>query len=366
MLPAGSIAVILGTRPEIIKLAPLVRRLGEAAVLIHTGQHYDQQLSRVFLEQFGFCEPDLNLGVGGQTRGEQIGNTVAALDSYLADATVDAVVVQGDTNSALAGALAANANQLPIFHVEAGLRSFDRAMPEEHNRVLTDHLATRCFAPTATNVRNLANEGIDGERVIKTGNTIVEALRALVPAAEQVSQTLAELDLEQDGYVLATLHRPENVDDPRTLARCLKALQSIPLPVYFPAHPRTVNRIDRHELWQLASAIQLVEPVDYLTFLALQEGARLIVSDSGGIQEEVTILKRPLVVVRNSTERPESLEAFATLVRPQEDITAAVEEQLAATDDGLARLRTIPSPYGDGTAAERMLAGLTDYLEQRR
>lgn len=360
-LPDHSIQFVLGTRPEIIKLAPLIRALGAKANLIHTGQHYDENLSQTFLDQFGIGEPDRYLDIGGQSRGSQIGRTVSALDDYLNESKAAAVIVQGDTNSALAGALAANARDVPLVHVEAGLRSFDRAMPEEHNRVLADHVADLCFAPTQQNVDNLRSERIDASRIRCTGNTVVEALSWLRPSDAEVDQMLFERVLRRDQFVLCTFHRPENVDKPESLARVLTALQASPVPVYFPMHPRTLSRLDAIGEIELSN-IRIVDPVDYVTFVGLQSAAALIVADSGGVQEEVSILKRALVVVRNSTERPESIGTFASLVRPTEDLAAALDETFQDLPQRLEDLKDVPSPYGDGTATERSVVALAEIL----
>lgn len=359
-LPDGSVHFVLGTRPEIIKLAPLIRALGPKAQVVHTGQHYDANLSQAFLDQFGLVEPGTYLDVGGHTRGAQIGKIISAMDDHLNESKAGAVVVQGDTNSVLAGALAANARETPLIHVEAGLRSYDRAMPEEHNRVLTDHVADLCLAPTQQNIDNLAAERIDSARVRLTGNTVVEALSWLRPVEHDVEAMLSGRELMWEEFVLCTFHRPENVDDPESLHRILHALESCPMTVYFPMHPRTRARVSALAGDLRLENLRIVDPVDYVTFLGLQSAAALIIADSGGVQEEVTVLKRPLVVVRNSTERPESLGTFATLVRPGEDLSAAVEHAFESVSDDLARLQDEPSPYGDGRATQRSMAAISE------
>ncbi|HEU5114086.1 MAG TPA: UDP-N-acetylglucosamine 2-epimerase, partial [Acidimicrobiia bacterium] len=233
-LRPNSIAVVLGTRPEIIKLGHMIRLLGPAARVIHTGQHYDAGLTDVFFDAFGIDTSSELIGVGGKTRGDQIGVALSALERAFVDDRPDAVVVQGDTNSTLAAALAANAREIPLVHVEAGLRSFDRRMPEEHNRVLTDHLADRCLAPTSTALENLISEGIPEERIIVTGNTIVEAVNTLLPSTSSRVEILKRHGLAPARYVLSTFHRPENVDDPTTLARIFEELARMPLPVLLP------------------------------------------------------------------------------------------------------------------------------------
>jgi UDP-N-acetylglucosamine 2-epimerase (non-hydrolysing) len=344
------IAVVLGTRPEIIKLSGVIGALGDAAVVIHTGQHYDDDLSQIFFDGLGLAPPEHRIELGAMSRAEQIGRGMTEVAALLDAIKPDAVVVQGDTNSALAGALAANATGFPLVHVEAGLRSYDRAMPEEHNRVLIDHLSDLHAAPTHTAVGNLAREGIIGERVICCGNTVIEAVRRQLPDAARRRALLDRLGLRAGEYVLATIHRPENTDDPSVLARILAELGGLALPVMAPLHPRTVAAAARAGLVGELARLRVVEPMEGADFLALTAEAALLVSDSGGVQEEVTVLGRPLVVVRRSTERPEALEHFATLVRPQ-GIAQAATAYLSEGAALLQKLATMPSPFGDGSAS---------------
>lgn len=361
-LPDGSIQCVLGTRPEIIKLAPLIRALGSKAKVVHTGQHYDTNLSQVFLDQFNLGTPDVFLEVGGQSRGSQIGRVINALDDHLARSDAAAIVVQGDTNSVLGGAVAANSRDVPLVHVEAGLRSFDRAMPEEHNRVVADHLADLCLAPTSQNVANLEAESINPDRITLTGNTVIEALDWLRPSDADVDRMLEERSLSRDDFVLCTLHRPENVDDHESLLRILRVLERCPKTVYLPMHPRTRARIAEFGRDVHLDNVRVVDPVDYVTFLGLQSAAALIVADSGGVQEEVTVVKRRLVVVRNSTERPESVGTFASLVRPQDDLDAAVQKEFIDNEARRETLTDEPSPYGDGTASLRSVQAIAKLL----
>lgn len=351
---------MFGTRPEIVKLAGVVRLLGPAARTVHTGQHYSPALSAAFLDDLGLGTPAVQLDVGGASRGRQIGEATAALDAHLTDDPPSAVVVQGDTNTGLAGALAANAGGFPLLHVEAGLRSFDRAMPEEHNRVLVDHLADVCCAPTETSRANLLAEGVPDERVLVTGNTVVEAVLELLPDPSDRPDLLARWGLRARGFVLATFHRPENVDDPHTLATILRALADLPLPVLLPMHPRTAARAARFGLGTVAGGLRLCEPLGYAEFLGLAAECALLVSDSGGVQEEASVLKRPVIVVRRSTERPEVQGTFATLVPPGPGICELAADWI----DGLAalhaRLEHEPCPYGDGTASARTVAAIRE------
>lgn len=358
-LPPKSVAVVLGTRPEVVKLAHIVRLLGDAAFVVHSGQHFDDSLSKVFFDAFGLPDPDVTFDVGGATRGTQIGRATAELDEILRERPIQAVVVQGDTNTVLAGALAANATETFLVHVEAGLRSHDRRMPEEHNRVLADHLADLCAAPTEVNVANLAAEGIAAERVVRTGNTVVEAVEELLPSERRA--IVADLGVSGP-FVLATLHRPENVDDPDVLRSILEALAKLPVPVVYPIHPRTRRNIDRFELSALLEPLAVVEPLGYIEFLGAAAEAAVIVSDSGGIQEEASIIKRPVAVVRRSTERPEVQGTFAELIAAGPEIAERVTDWLDDLDALHERLADIPSPYGDGSASSRIVTALAERL----
>jgi UDP-N-acetylglucosamine 2-epimerase (non-hydrolysing) len=353
--PPRSVAVVLGTRPEIIKLAHVIRLLGPAAVVLHTGQHYDQSLSGTFLRAFDLGEPHAYLGVGGKTRGQQVGSAVRALDEHLSELEPTAVVVQGDTNTALAGGLAANALETLLVHVEAGLRSYDRRMPEEHNRVLLDHLGDLLCAPTQNAQKNLLEEGIPDTRIRVTGNTVVEAVLELLPDPDERRALLERYDLEPGSYVLSTFHRPENVDDPERFDLVLRELASLDLPVVLPLHPRSMARAAEHGMNRLLDEIRVIEPIGYQEFLGLGAESAFLVSDSGGVQEEVSVYKRSVIVVRRSTERPEVIGTFAELVEPGPDISA-VAGRWAADVPGLhQRLADLPSPYGDGTASAQIV-----------
>ncbi len=355
-LPRDSVAVVLGTRPEIIKLSHIIALLGPAARVIHTGQHYDANLSEVFFGAFGLAPPSRFLEVGGEPRGIQIGEATSRLTRLFEDDPPRAVVVQGDTNAVLAGALAANATETPLVHVEAGLRSYDRAMPEEHNRVICDHLSDLCLAPTETSASNLAGEGIEGERVAVTGNTVVEALGALLPTSAERAEVLARYCLAPNGFILSTFHRPENVDHPQTWKAILSDLAGVSLPVLLPLHPRSRQRAASFGLGPLLDQLQVVDPLPYPEFLSLLAECALAVSDSGGVQEEVSVVKRPMVVVRNSTERPEVLGTFAVLRKPGDGVGEAITLILETLDYTHRRLADTPTPYGDGTASLRSVA----------
>jgi UDP-N-acetylglucosamine 2-epimerase (non-hydrolysing) len=348
------IAIVLGTRPEMVKLAGIIHELGPESRVIHTGQHYDRTLSGSVWEALGLPEPEAVLSAGGSGRAAQIASTLKQLDTIFTARPPKAVVVQGDTNATLAGALAANALGIPLVHVEAGLRSFDRAMPEEHNRVMVDHIADLLCAPTAVNVENLRAEQIPAERIVRTGNTVVEAVQAQLLPRHAAAAVLAGLRLSVDGYVLATIHRPENTDDREALSTILTELGSVSLPVVLPLHPRTRARIHAFGLDPLLQGLQVIEPVTPPEFLALASSAAVLVSDSGGVQEECSVIKRPLLVVRASTERPEVMGSFADRVLPGPQISEIVERWIGDLDSVHAELERLPSPYGDGTASARV------------
>jgi UDP-N-acetylglucosamine 2-epimerase (non-hydrolysing) len=354
---AGAVAMVFGTRPEVVKLAPVAWVLGPSAVTVHTGQHPATALEPLYAD-LGLGHPDVALEVARRPRGRQIGEAVAAVTDALQTLAPDIVVVQGDTNSTLAGALAADSLDLPVVHVEAGLRSFDRAMPEERNRIVVDHLAALLCAPTPTAAGHLRAEGIAAERIVITGNTVVDAARRCLPDEATRRAVCARVGVVPDGFVLATFHRPENVDDPGRLREILDALRSLPRPVLLPVHPRTVDRAADHGVTLDGDALRTIEPVGYREFLALEASSALVVSDSGGVQEEVSVLGRPAVIARTSTERPEVIGSFARLVDPGAAIGPAAREVLDDIDASHAALRDRTTPYGDGRAGEHTVAAI--------
>lgn len=296
------------------------------------------------------------------TRAGRLGAMVSEVDRAVTRLRPAAIVVQGDTTSALAGALVANGCDIPLVHVEAGLRSYDRRMPEEHHRKVIDHLADLCCVPNALNHAQLIDEGLPPERIAITGNTIVEVLAASLPNAVQRGRIRRSLGLTEGDYVLSTFHRPENVDDPAVLAAILLALAELPVPVLLPVHPRTRRRIGESGLAGLADRLMLTSPLPYPTFLALFHGALLAVSDSGGVQEEASVLKRPVVVVRRSTERPEILGTFGVLVPPGDRLGGTLRVQLDNAADRQVALSTVDTPHGDGNASQRIVTELDALL----
>ena len=360
-----NVVVALGTRPEIVKLAPVIRALSEPPTVVHTGQHYDTNMTGLFFDAFGLPEPSHRLEVGGKTRGQQIGSAVSGLDQLFERQAPSVVMAQGDTNSTMAAAIAANARSIPFVHVEAGLRSYDRAMPEEHNRVVADHLSDLCLAPTQVSEANLEAEGISPDRIVITGNTVVDALNHLLPDSEARTKVLADHGVPSEGFVLSTFHRPENVDDPTRLQAIVEQLARLDLPTILPVHPRTRAIATTHGIDLEPGAVRTCDPLGYVEFLSLRAECRLAVADSGGLQEEVSVLKRPMVVVRNSTERPEVLGTFSTLVPVGEEIARTGERWLADEPFSLAELRAMPSPYGDGDAGARSATAIETLIARR-
>lgn len=348
------VAVILGTRPEIIKMAPVIRALpkqGATPLVIHTGQHYSYEMDRLFFEDLALPEADHNLEVGSGRQGEQTGRMLARIEATLLEESPEAVLVQGDTNTVLAGALAAAKLHIPVGHVEAGLRSFDRTMPEELNRILADHLSSWLFAPTERAAARLRDEGVADARVSVTGNTIVDAVEHAAQQARERSDVSRRLDLEGDGYLLLTAHRQENVDDAHrfqgVLAGAARAAEALGREVVYPIHPRARKMLDRFGLD--VGPIRLVEPVGFLDFLELERRAHLVLTDSGGVQEETCILRVPCVTLRDNTERPETVEVGGNVLAGTDPgrIEAASRRMAAVSRDW-------PNPFGDGHAAERI------------
>ncbi|MEX2246314.1 MAG: UDP-N-acetylglucosamine 2-epimerase (non-hydrolyzing) [Dehalococcoidia bacterium] len=345
------ILTVVGARPQFIKAAPFsaaVRKRHDE-VLVHTGQHYDAQMSDVFFEQLGLPRPDHHLGVGSGSHGWQTGEMLARLETVMQREAPDRVVIYGDTNSTLAGALAAAKLGLPVAHVEAGLRSFVRTMPEEINRIVADRIATYLFAPTQTAVDNLAREGIS-DAVTLTGDIMYDALLHHLPLAEQ-SRILDELALTPGGYALATVHRAANTDDPARLGDIIDALSLLREPVLLPLHPRTKAALMGTDI-EVEPPVRIVEPVGYLDMLALERNARIVLTDSGGVQKEAYLLGVPCVTLRDETEWVETLEGGWNVLAGTD-----AERILAAAKR--ARPSGAPPPvFGDGRAAERMVDAL--------
>lgn len=353
------LAVVLGTRPEIIKMSPIIReceKRGLEYFILHTGQHYSYQMDRIFFEELELPKPEYNLDVGSGSHALQTGKVMTGIENTLQKERPDVVLVQGDTNTVLAGALAASKMHIKVGHVEAGLRSFDRTMPEEINRVVADHLSDYLFAPTKTASENLLREGISEEKISITGNTIVDSVYQNLEIAKRKVNALNDLGLRRKEYFLATAHRAENVDDKRRLKEILKGFSLISeefsLPVIFPVHPRTMKRIE--EFGFDLDGVRAIDPVGFLEFLQLEANARLALTDSGGVQEETCILGVPCVTLRDNTERPETLEVGSNVLAGANK--GAILEK---TRFMMSRENGWENPLGDGRAGELTINMLT-------
>jgi UDP-N-acetylglucosamine 2-epimerase (non-hydrolysing) len=352
------VLLIAGARPNFMKVAPLaaaLRRDGRLSFEIaHTGQHYDRNLSELMFEQLGIPEPSIRLGVGSGTHAAQTAEVMLRLEPILAERRPRVVVVVGDVNSTIAAALTAVKLEIPVAHVDAGLRSFDRSMPEEINRILTDTISRWLFVSETSGLENLEREGIDSERVHFVGNVMIDTLLAFRERAVGLG-TPASLGLEPKEYALVTLHRPANVDESASLLEITRPLDELArrMPVVFPVHPRTRGRLESLGIGR-QGGWRLMEPLGYLEFLGLMTDARLVATDSGGIQEETTVLGVPCVTLRDSTERPVTLtEGTNHLAGVKEE---GIREAIAEALEGPARART--PKFWDGKAAERIVGVL--------
>ncbi len=357
MIPMNTTMVVVGTRPEIIKMAPVIRALQKndlPFILVHCGQHYDYIMSQQFIKELELPTPDYSYKVKAYSQGVQTARIITHIERLLKKITPKLVLVEGDTNGVLATTLATVKLGIPVGHVEAGLRSFDLRMPEEHNRRLTDHASTYLFAPTKTAENNLKKENVWG-KIYVTGNTVIDAVIQHLPIAEKKSNILKHVQF--DRFALATAHRAENVDDPRVLKSFIEAFAEAPLPVVYPMHPRTKKRLRQNRLLHKVKSwknVQILPPLGYFDFLVLMKKCEVILTDSGGIQEEATAppIRKPVLVIRLSTERPEAVEAgFAEVVGTEK------QNILETMKKALENRKKLPekSPYGDGNAAEKIV-----------
>jgi UDP-GlcNAc3NAcA epimerase len=366
---------IVGARPQFVKLSPVSRAMNRARMkfddrIVHTGQHYDDAMSKIFFEELEIPEPALNLGVGSGPQGRQTARMLEAVENCLSEARPDVVIVYGDTNSTLAGALAAAKLHIPVAHVEAGLRSFNRRMPEELNRIATDHLSEILFAPTRTALRNLANEGLQ-DRAQLTGDVMYDAVLFYAQVARSRSTVLSELSLAAQEYGIVTIHRAENTtpEELRTLLHAINDAATAFGRIIFPMHPRTAS-ILRSDLtgWGAVDNRVMTGPLSYLDMLALVQGARWVLTDSGGLQKEAFFLNCPCVTLRNETEWVETLEDEANSIAGSDG--ARLEERLTALARRPRALRSASpgddGPFGGGDAAERIVEAVCVHYESRQ
>ena len=354
------VLTVVGNRPQFVKAAAVSRRLREhhTEVLVHTGQHYDDELSAIFFRELGVPQPDHELALGNGSNSEQTARMLGALSALLPESAPDLVLVYGDTNSTLAGALSAAQARRPVAHVEAGMRSFDREMPEELNRVLTDHMSELLLAPSATAVDNLAREGL-AERTVLVGDVMTDVARLMAPAVREAGGVLGRTGVRPGEYVLATAHRAANVDPPDRLRALVELLEAVPGPVVWPLHPRTEDRLHAAGLLESArERLLITPPLGYLEFTALLHGARAVLTDSGGVQKEAYMAGVVCVTLRDRTEWVETVAGgWNHLVDLDRDAALAA---LAAPTPG-----QHPALYGDGHAAERVVSALEDLLAGR-
>jgi len=350
-----TISIVLGTRPEIIKMSPVIRECERLALdyfVLHTGQHYSYNMDRVFFDDLELPDAKYNLDVGSGSHGEQTGKMLVGIERVFEKEKPSVVLVQGDTNSTLAGALAAAKLGIKVGHVEAGLRSYDRSMPEELNRVLTDHCSDYLFAPTEKSKETLIGEGIPEETIFVTGNTVVDAVYQNLEIAERKRNILNHLNLKRKGYFAVTVHRQENVDDEARFFGILKGLERVAdefgLPIIYPMHPRSRKRMKEFNLQP--RRVRLIDPVDFLSFLQLESNAKLVFTDSGGVQEEACILKVPCVTLRDNTERPETVEVGSNVL-----VGTDSDRILECTKKMVNREKSWKNPFGDGNVGRKIV-----------
>ncbi len=359
------VIVVVGTRPEIIKIDPVINGFEKHNVdftLLHSAQHYDYDMSLRFFQELGLPMPDLTLRLRAESPVAQTATIMMQLEKIICKDSPMLMVVQGDTNTMLAAAITAFKHGIPVEHVEAGLRSYDWRMPEEHNRRMVDHASEILFAPTMKARLNLLEEDVPG-RVYVTGNTIIDAIIKHIPIAEKISRVMNCIDFEE--YALATAHRKENVDNPIVLRNLINSFIRSSIPIVFPIHPRTLKRTKEFGLWNKLNSsnnVQLLSPQGYFDFLMLMKNCKLIITDSGGIQEEATVpvIRKPVLVTRLRTERPEACEyGFARIVGLDEN------EIFNAIDETLNRDLSLPpnSPFGDGLAGNRIAQLTSEFFQ---
>ena len=362
------IGIILGTRPEIIKLSPIIRELEKLTnnykinyidyFIIHTNQHYSENMDKIFFKELNLPSPNYNLNVGSGTHGEQTAKMLESIEKILMKEKPNMVIVQGDTNTVLAGALASSKLKIKVAHVEAGLRSYDRNMPEEINRVLTDHVSDYLFAPTEIARENLLKEGIEKEKIFVVGNTIVDATLQNIKIAElrdDIKNLIKTLSCGEE-YFLLTLHRAENTDNEERLKNIIEAIGEIVKyynkKIIFPIHPRTEKKLKEYNLMDKIKNknIKIIEPVGYLEFLMLEKNAKLILTDSGGVQEEACILKVPCITLRDNTERPETINAGCNIL-----VGANKEKIINGIELMLKKERNWKNPFGNGESGKTIV-----------
>jgi len=358
------IAIVVGTRPEVIKMSPVIKECesrGLNYILIHSNQHYSADMDEVFFKELKLKQPDYNLHIGSGKHGNQTGNILIKIEPILESEKPDVILVQGDTNTVMATALAASKLGIKIGHIEAGLRSYDKTMPEETNRVVTDHMSDYLFAVTDKQQETLKKEGIDSDKIKVVGNTIVDALLSNIDLAEKESKILSDLNLEGESYILFTAHRAGNVDIPENLQKVLEIVNYIsdhtPYKIVWPIHPRTRKNIEAYH-YKLNDKIICIGPTGYLDFLMLERSSSLIVTDSGGLQEEACILNTPCITIRENTERPETVDVGANKL-----VGLNIKLFKEAFTHFTQQSHTWDSPFGDGKTSQKIIDEITSKRE---
>lgn len=344
------IVTIVGARPQFIKCAPVSRALRKkhTEILVHTGQHYDYGMSEIFFEELDIPKPDYNLSIGSGSHGHQTGAMLAAIEDVLELEKPDWLLVYGDTNSTIAGALAAAKLHIPVAHVEAGLRSFDKRMPEEINRIMTDHLSDILFCPTKTAVDNLANEGLK-KNVWHVGDVMTDAVLYNKERAEQYSTLLKDLQLIKEEYIAATIHRPSNTDSKENMTAIFQAFKQIDSPIVFPIHPRTKKYLAEYNI-EIPQNVKLIDPLGYMDMLALTANAKHMVTDSGGVQKEAYLLKTPCTTLRENTEWIETLNGNWNQLVLSSDVNAIINSITVPRN-----LEKWDAVFGDGHGSETIV-----------
>lgn len=351
---------MLGTRPEIMKLAPVIRECVDKGIkffVIHTNQHFTENMSKVFFRELKLSMPKYNLGINSVDHGEMVGRILIKTEKILKKEKPDWVLVQGDTNTVMAGAFIAQRLGIKVGHIEAGQRSYDRSMPEEINRIVADHVSDILYCPTKLQASIVLKEGIDKKKVYVTGNTVVDSVIQSLTIAEKKQKYK---HYEKENYFLLTLHRPSNVDDKVIFIRIIKTLEELAakhgVTIYFPVHPRTKKQMRKHNIKINNNKIKIMDPVGYLEMLMIMKNARLILTDSGGLQEEACILRVPCVTLRDNTERPETLDVGSNILvgSSKRRIISGVERMLKIK-------KNWKQPFGNGKAAKKIVDIIANY-----
>lgn len=374
---------VIGARPQIIKAAAISRAVKNhfsdkiEEKILHTGQHYDANMSQVFFDELGIPAPDYNLGVGSGSHGAQTAKMIAGIEEVLTSNHFDGIILYGDTNSTLAGAVAASKIHVPVFHIEAGLRSFNMTMPEEINRIVCDQLSSICFSPTQTGIDNLKREGFfespakfkngKGRFVVNSGDVMYDNSMYFASIAEQKSDILSRLGIKSGEYILTTIHRPNNTDEPERLTAIISSLLSITerdsITLVLPLHPRTKNLLDKnlakdvYEKLMSSSRVKIIPPASFFEIIVLEKNARIVMTDSGGVQKESFFFERPCVILRPETEWVEIIEHGAGIIAD-----ADPERIISAYDKLVGTAPSFPPLFGDAHASEHILKTIVDYL----